>query len=177
MGDEDDHGLVYDSDADGQHEVNCNHHSGGLVVCYGGMDLYCDNLEDGGESREDHVENLEGGDDANPCDEQMVGDAHHDGLEGHNVEELVLVLDGMVVHDEQVCDEQAHDAHEQVVGDAHHDDLEDHNVEQMVLVLDGMAVHDEQVFDEQAHDVHDEWAYDEQGHEYNHDEDLVGDES
>ena len=61
MGDEDDHGLVYDRDADGQHEVNCNHHSGGLGVCYGGMDLYCDSLEDGGESQVDwvdHVENL-----------------------------------------------------------------------------------------------------------------------
>ena len=115
MGDEDDRGLVYDRDADGQHEVNCNHYSGGLVVSYGGMDLYCDNLEDGGESQVDHVdhvENLEGGDDVVPCDEQVVGDAHHDDLEDHNVGELVLVLDGTAVHDEQVCDEQAHDVHD-----------------------------------------------------------------
>ena len=112
MGDEDDRGLVYDRDADGQHEVNCNHCSGGLVVSYGGMDLYCDNLEDEGESQVDHVENLEGGNDAVPCDEQVVGDAHHDDLEDHNVGELALVLDGKAVHDEQVCDEQAHDVHD-----------------------------------------------------------------
>ena len=115
MGDEDDRGLVYDRDADGQHEVDCNHYSGGLVVSYGGMDLYCDNLEGGGENQVDHVdhvENLEGGNDAVPCDEQVVGDAHHDDLEDHNVGELALVLDGMEVHDGQVCDEQAHDVHD-----------------------------------------------------------------